>query len=83
MSDNRENAKTLTRALPSKPLNQIALSDADVDSALTFVTEKLRQVGVNEDLTPERRKSVERLGGRASDLEYVSLILFERLSSLI
>ena len=76
MSDNRENAKQLTRALPSKPLNQIALSDADADSALSFVAEKLREVGVNESLTMERIRSVKRLGGRASDLEYVCRALF-------
>lgn len=89
MSDNRENAKQLTRgiptsslfmtpcyslepvALPSKPLNQIPLSDADAESALSFVTEKLHDAGVQEELSHERTKCIERLGGRASDLEVV------------
>lgn len=58
-------------ALPSKPLNSIALYDADASSALSFVTQKLLEAGADEALTPERTKSIERLGGRASDLETV------------
>ncbi|THH05738.1 hypothetical protein EW145_g4580 [Phellinidium pouzarii] len=69
VSDNRENAKVLAQALPSKPLNTVALSDADAESALSFVVQKLHDGSGSEGLTPEQRKSVERLGGRASDLE--------------
>ncbi|OBZ75791.1 Mitochondrial escape protein 2 [Grifola frondosa] len=69
VSDNRENAKTLAKALPSKPLSLIALSDADNASALSFVKQKLHDVGVEVEFTPEQTAYVERLGGRASDLE--------------
>ncbi|KAI5124079.1 hypothetical protein M0805_003906 [Coniferiporia weirii] len=69
VSDNRENAKVFAQALPSKPLHSVALSDADAGSALSFVAQKLREGGSEGDLTKEQRKSVERLGGRASDLE--------------
>ncbi|KAJ8593905.1 hypothetical protein M405DRAFT_930530 [Rhizopogon salebrosus TDB-379] len=69
VSDNRENAKLLARALPSKPLNSIALSDADAPSALSFVRQRLRDAGITSDLTPAQTKAIECLGGRASDLE--------------
>ncbi|KAI0797741.1 exonuclease [Abortiporus biennis] len=69
ISDNRENAKRLAKALPSKPLNLIALSDADSASALSFVKQKLHDVDVDIDFTKEQVVQVQRLGGRASDLE--------------
>ncbi|KAH7927744.1 hypothetical protein BV22DRAFT_257665 [Leucogyrophana mollusca] len=69
MSDNRENAKLLARALPSKPLNSVALYDADAGSALSFVKQRLRDAGVATDLTSAQTTCVEKLGGRASDLE--------------
>ncbi|KAI0079001.1 hypothetical protein K474DRAFT_1592893 [Panus rudis PR-1116 ss-1] len=69
VSANRENAKRIAKALPSKPLSLIALSDADNASALSFVHEKLHDVDVNVDLTAEDVAYVQRLGGRASDLE--------------
>ncbi|TCD65369.1 mitochondrial escape protein 2 [Steccherinum ochraceum] len=69
VSDNRENSKLLARALPSKPLNLIALSDADNASALSFVKQKLHDVDVEIDFTKEQISYVQRLGGRASDLE--------------
>jgi len=69
ISDNRENAKRLAKALPSKPLNSIALYDADAASALSFVKQKLTDAGVDQTLSPEQTAYVERLGGRASDLE--------------
>lgn len=59
-------------ALPSKPLHTIALSDADASSAISFVEQKLRGTRIEGGLAPEQKKSVERLGGRASDLETVS-----------
>ncbi|KAH7889953.1 RNA12 protein-domain-containing protein [Phlebopus sp. FC_14] len=68
VSDNRENAKLLARALPSKPLNSIALYDADAPSALSFVKERLRDAGLTTDLTRGQIACIERLGGRASDL---------------
>ncbi|KAJ7057027.1 RNA12 protein-domain-containing protein [Mycena amicta] len=55
--------------LPSRPLQTIALSDADAPSALAFVKRKLKDAHINLDYTQEQVASVERLGGRASDLE--------------
>ncbi|CAL1704048.1 unnamed protein product [Somion occarium] len=69
VSANRENAKRLARALPSKPLTIIALSDADNASALSFVKQKLHDVGIDIELIEEQVHCIEKLGGRASDLE--------------
>ncbi|PIL23760.1 hypothetical protein GSI_13510 [Ganoderma sinense ZZ0214-1] len=69
VSDNRENVKALAKALPSKPLNQISLSDADNASALAFVKQKLQDSGVDVEFTRDQTSYIERLGGRASDLE--------------
>ncbi|KAM5539125.1 hypothetical protein V8D89_007348 [Ganoderma adspersum] len=69
VSDNRENVKALAKALPSKPLNQISLSDADNASALAFVEQKLHDSGVDVEFTRDQTSYIERLGGRASDLE--------------
>ncbi|KAF9452822.1 hypothetical protein P691DRAFT_771933 [Macrolepiota fuliginosa MF-IS2] len=69
ISDNRENAKKLAQALPSKPLNSIALYDADATSSLAFVKQKLQDAGVNTSFTGDEVQCLQRLGGRASDLE--------------
>ncbi|KAF9492251.1 hypothetical protein BDN71DRAFT_1396959 [Pleurotus eryngii] len=69
VSDNRENAKRLSKAIPSKPLNSIALSDADTSSALSFVKQRLRDSDIEVHFTKSETELVERLGGRASDLE--------------
>ncbi|EPQ58246.1 hypothetical protein GLOTRDRAFT_57027 [Gloeophyllum trabeum ATCC 11539] len=69
VSDNRENAKSLTKALPTKPLTSVALEDADTASALSFVQQKLRDAGLDYTFTKQQTAYVERLGGRASDLE--------------
>ncbi|KJA27306.1 hypothetical protein HYPSUDRAFT_62986 [Hypholoma sublateritium FD-334 SS-4] len=69
LSDNRENAKRLTKALPSKPLNSIALSDADASSSLSFVKQKLLDSGSDIGISAQDAQHIERLGGRASDLE--------------
>ncbi|KAJ7090200.1 RNA12 protein-domain-containing protein [Mycena belliarum] len=69
ISDNRENSKRLAKALASRPLHAIALYDADAASALAFVKRKLEDADINLDYTDEQTASVERLGGRASDLE--------------
>ncbi len=57
-------------ALPSKPLHSVALSDADSSSALSFVQMKLK---ANKEVafTTEQMIAIEKLGGRASDLETV------------
>lgn len=59
-------------ALPSKPLAFVTLSDADSTSALSFVKQKLRDVDLTTKFTKNQTALVERLGGRASDLESVS-----------
>ncbi|KAH9925242.1 RNA12 protein-domain-containing protein [Fomitopsis serialis] len=69
VSENRENAKRLTKALPSQPLNVITLSDADNSSALSFVKQKLQDSGVDARFSKEQVSYIQRLGGRASDLE--------------
>ncbi|EGO21697.1 hypothetical protein SERLADRAFT_362954 [Serpula lacrymans var. lacrymans S7.9] len=69
MSDNRENSKLLARALPSKPLNSIALYDADASSALSFIRQRLHDAGTNIELTTDQTVCIGKLGGRASDLE--------------
>ncbi|KAG9318163.1 RNA12 protein-domain-containing protein [Chiua virens] len=69
ISDNRENAKLIARALPSKPLNSIPLYDADTRSAVEFVRHRLRDAGMIAELSKPEVASIERLGGRASDLE--------------
>lgn len=59
-------------ALPSKPLNQISFSDADNASALSFVKQKLHDSGLDVKFSSAQTAYIERLGGRASDLESVS-----------
>lgn len=68
-SDNRENSKRLAKALPSKPLYTIALSDADASGSLAFLKQKLGYTGMDIAFSAEQTKCVRRLGGRASDLE--------------
>ncbi len=58
-------------ALPSKPLNQISLSDADNASALSFVEQKLHDSGMDVKFSQAQLSYIARLGGRASDLESV------------
>ena len=60
----------------SSPLNTIALSDADAETALAFVQQKLKEVKLDIQLTPKATASVERLGGRASDLDSVRFLNF-------
>ncbi|KAI0721515.1 exonuclease [Cerioporus squamosus] len=69
VSDNRENVKRIAKALPSKPLNQISLSDADNASALSFVQQKLHDGGMDVKFSQAQISYIARLGGRASDLE--------------
>ncbi|KAF9262196.1 exonuclease [Marasmius fiardii PR-910] len=69
ISDNRENSKTLAKALPSKPLNSIPIYDADPATALDYVQKKLKDADMNITLSREEVSYIERLGGRSSDLE--------------
>lgn len=62
-------SKTLTTALPSKPLNNINLSDADDYNALEFVREKLSSDGHAVTLSADETADVAKLGGRMVDLE--------------
>lgn len=69
-------------ALPSKPLNSIALYDADSASALQFVKQRLQESGIDADFSEKETMYVERLGGRASDLASVrSLLCFPDILS--
>jgi len=69
LSDNRENAKILAKALPTKPINFVPLSDADPESSLSFVMQKLLDIGIDSKISVQQMAYMERLGGRASDLE--------------
>ena len=59
-------------ALPTKPINFVPLSDADPESSLSFVMQKLFDSGIDTGISARQLAYVERLGGRASDLESVS-----------
>lgn len=88
ISDNRENVKKLSRgesskliivvpaygskALGPKPLISIALFDADPATSLAFVKQKLKDAGVDLHFTGDEAQHLQRLGGRASELESVS-----------
>ena len=67
----------------SKPLNSIALSDADVETALAFVQQKLEEAKLDIKLTSKTTASIERLGGRASDLDSVRPLNFYLLVSCL
>lgn len=95
MSDNREDSKRLAKgaecpepfvmhliiatALPTKPLNVVVLSDADSRTALSFVQQRLKDADADVTFTPETSACVERLGGRASDLESVRPLSISRI----
>ena len=55
-------------------MNQISLSDADNASALSFVEQKLHDSGLDVKFSQAQRSYIERLGGRASDLESVRVL---------
>ncbi|KAK4684547.1 U4/U6 small nuclear ribonucleoprotein PRP31, partial [Tremellales sp. Uapishka_1] len=62
-------SKSLTKALPSKPLNSVGLADADHSNSLSYVVDKL---GVGKEQMPlsvEESQQVAKLGGRMVDLE--------------
>jgi len=70
VSDNRESARKIAKALSSAPLNYIPFSDADNESALTFVASKLAEIdGQEHALSSSEVDLVRRLGGRSSDLQ--------------
>ncbi|KAI9466031.1 RNA12 protein-domain-containing protein [Lactarius psammicola] len=67
-SHNRENSKSLAKALLSRPLNMIALSDVDNANALQFVKIKLHETGTKIQFSNDDTEMISWLGGRASDL---------------
>ncbi|KAF8504935.1 hypothetical protein JB92DRAFT_768002 [Gautieria morchelliformis] len=71
VSDNRESAKLLAKALPTEPLNTVALADADPASSLAFINKKVQEASVEYNISPEETQLIERLDGRASDLETI------------
>ncbi|KAF8510253.1 hypothetical protein JB92DRAFT_2831636 [Gautieria morchelliformis] len=56
-------------ALPTEPLNTVALADADPASSLAFINKKVQEASVEYNISPEETQLIERLDGRASDLE--------------
>ncbi len=64
VTDGPTATKALTRALPTKPLNSVALADADETNSLDYVKDKLRI-----DLSAEDSHQINKLGGRMIDLE--------------
>ncbi|KAH9981472.1 RNA12 protein-domain-containing protein [Lactifluus volemus] len=68
LSHNRENLKPLAKALPTKPLTMIPLSDADNASALQFIKAQLHEEGVDIEFSHDERAIINYLGGRASDV---------------
>ncbi|KAF8717811.1 RNA12 protein, partial [Rhizoctonia solani] len=66
---NRENTKRVAKALPSKPLTSIALSDADVNTARSYVISKLSNYEIKQSLGKDELQAVANLGGRISDLD--------------
>ena len=57
--------KSLTKALPSKPLNSVTLADADATNSLAYVKDKLK----DHPFTVDDGVQVAKLGGRMVDLE--------------
>ena len=62
--------------LRTKPLVSVALSDADPRSSVSFVQQKLRDADIQVDFTPEQIAYIERLGGRASELNSVNRFIY-------
>lgn len=65
VTDSSSSTKTLTRALPSKPLNSVSLADADENNSLSYVRDKLK----GQTLSTDDSAQVAKLGGRMVDLE--------------
>lgn len=63
--------KSLTKALPSKPFNNVSLADADTSNSLAYVRDKLSSFSdqYKDMLSPEDSTQVAKLGGRMIDLE--------------
>ncbi|OCF71499.1 exonuclease [Kwoniella mangroviensis CBS 8886] len=61
--------KALTKALPSKPLNNIGLADADQSNALAYVRSKLKSISSSSSTITTDSTQISKLGGRMVDLE--------------
>ncbi|KDE03772.1 hypothetical protein MVLG_05774 [Microbotryum lychnidis-dioicae p1A1 Lamole] len=66
-SDSVTASKPLSRALPNKPFNVIALNDASPEAAIQFVEAKLAEF--EKTLPLDAHEHVWKLGGRQTDLE--------------
>lgn len=69
VTDNSTATKSLTRALPSKPLNSVSLADADEANSLSYVKDKLKSGTRQQALSADDSAQVSKLGGRMVDLE--------------
>lgn len=70
-SDNRESNKRLAKALGSRPLTTVALTDANATSALNIVSSRLDGVHPSASLSSSDTAQIGLLGGRSSDLSAV------------
>ena len=75
--------KRLTKALGSRPLETIPLTDADATSALNIVASRLDVARSGTSLSPRDIEQLSRLGGRSSDLEVVSEVHHLSLARLL
>lgn len=67
IGDNTSASKPLAKALPSKPLNAISLTDADHKTSLEYVSSKLGSA--RTEMTGEEKEILRTLGGRMTDLD--------------
>ncbi|KAL7413942.1 RNA12 protein-domain-containing protein [Mrakia frigida] len=67
VGDNTSASKPLAKALPSKPLNAISLTDADHKTSLEYVSSKLGSA--RTEMTGEEKEKLRTLGGRMTDLD--------------
>lgn len=61
-------------AVPAQPLNDVVLSDADEPSALLYLKQNLKDLGMDHAFSQDEVQVLQRLGGRVRDLETVKLI---------
>lgn len=71
VSDSVTVTKSLARALPNKPFNQITLDDASPEASVSWL--KARLADFDKTLPESSRGAVARLGGRQTDLEQLVL----------
>ena len=64
-------------------MSAVALTDADPASSLSYIDQKLDESGAKYEISYEETQLIERLGGRASDLETVGVPDLPAESALI